>query len=201
MVILITGKSEMGRALEEKFKKEGHKVLVAEHTAAITELLDSEKKLDMLLTGLSDPKDKKDGDIISGPDWERAEALYEANVAGSLTAVQKAFPYLERGTLKRICYLNLAEGSVNASLKRDNYGLYMSACAVNMQVALLYNRMRKSGYTFRIFGMREDGDIREQAAAAYWYFTGNRSLDPESAKHTDENRLVMRDKDGREIPF
>ena len=119
----------------------------------------------------------------------------------SLTAVQKAFSYLEQGMLKRICYLNLSSGSINASGARDSYGLYMSACAVNMQVNLLYNRMRKYGYTFRIFGMEEEGDIREQASAAYWYFTENRSVDRESAKHTDENRLVMRNKDGREIPF
>lgn len=201
MVILITGKNDMSEALQKKFAEHGHRVMTAGHAEEIAVLLDGEEKLDMLVTGICHSPEEKDGDIASGPDWRRAERLYQKNAVESLAALQRAFPYLERGGLKRICYLSLLGGSINASGEKAGYGIYMSACAVNMQANLLYNRMRKLGYTFRIFGMEKEAGVGEMASAAYQYFTENRSVDPDSAKHTDENRLVMRNKDGREIPF
>lgn len=144
---------------------------------------------------------KDDADISAGPDWEKAERLYDTCVIEPLSALQKAYSCLERGSLKRICYLNPVCGSINASLEGTGYGVSMCACAVNMQVSLLFNRLRPLGYTFRLFGTRQDRDAAGQADAAYWYFVKDRSVDPESAKHEDENRLVMRDPDGREIPF
>lgn len=201
MVILMIGKGEIEKALQEKFMLEGNRVIRAGRAEEITEILAPDEGLDMLVLGQNLSVGKESGTIMSEPDWERAEQLYEENVTELLCAAQKAFSYLERGALKRICYLNAACGSINACLEEEDYGLHMSACAVNMQINILYNRMRPLGYTFRLFGWKGEEDIKEQAYAAFWYFTGNRSVDNESGKHTDENRLVMRDKDGREIPF
>jgi hypothetical protein len=201
MVILIVGNGEKEKKLEEKFALEGCSVIRAEEVVEITKLPADKRKLDMLVLGQTACAQKENRDIISGPDWQEAERLYEKNAVEALCAVQKAFPYLEQGTYKRICYLNAAEGSINASWAREDYGRWMCACAVNMQISILYNRMRPLGYTFRLFGWREEEDMKRQTNAACWYFMGNRSLDGESKKHEDENRLVMRDMDGREVPF
>lgn len=201
MVILIVGNGETEKVLQEKFTAEGHRALLSGDAEEITELLLPEEKLDMLVLGRIMPPGEDGSDIASGPDWRRAELLYEKNAAELLCAVQKAFPCLEQGSLKRICYLGAVCGSINACRGTTDYGLHMSACAVNMQINILYNRLRPLGYTFRLFGLREEGDVKEQACAACWYFMENRSVDHENEKHTDENRLVMRDMDGREIPF
>lgn len=201
MVILIVGNSEIERRLEQKFAEEGHRAVRAADAEEVTKLLGAEEKLDMLVLGGAAPAEKENGGITAKPDWERVQRLYAENAAGALCAVQKTFPCLERGTFKRICYLNPVCGSINACLTGEDFGMRMSACAVNMQVTILYNRMRPLGYTFRLFGVREEADCERQASAACWYFTRNRSVDAESARHTDENRLVMRDMDGREIPF
>lgn len=124
MVILITGKNDMSETLQKKFAEHGHRVMTAEHAEEIAVLLDGEEKLDMLVTGICHSPGEKDGDIASGPDWRRAEWLYQKNAVESLAALQRAFPYLERGGLKRICYLSLLGGSINASREKAVLLLY-----------------------------------------------------------------------------
>lgn len=220
MVILIVGESETGKKLLEKFEKAGHRVLQTADAGKTEEILSKEEQIDMfvaapsLFAGEGDKRQEPEAEtdfgnksalhigdgIASGPDWGRAEELYASCVTDTLSALQKAISRMEGG-LKRICYLNPACGSINGCLDKTDYGLHLCAAALNMQINILYNRLRPLGYTFRLFGTGA-GDLPEkEAAAAYWYFCTDRSTDPESAKHEDENRLVMRDREGREIPF
>lgn len=202
MVILIVGESETGKKLSEKFEKVGHRVLLAAAAGAMEETLSGKEQIDMFVAAPSFPvgKAREEAGVEAGPDWGRAEELYASCVTETLSALQKAMPHMEGG-LKRICYLNPACGSINGCLDKTDYGLHLCAAALNMQINILYNRLRPLGYTFRLFGTGV-GDLPEkEAAAAYWYFCTGRSTDPESAKHEDENRLVMRDREGREIPF
>lgn len=200
MVVLIVGENRISKILGEKLAGAGHRVLWAADAERLEEILAGEEQIDLFAAAPPFCPDGGAG-ITSGSDWDRTEKLYRAWVIGFLQALQKAVPYLERGALKRICYLNPACGSINACRDKADYGPHMCAAAINMQINLLHNRLRPLGYTFRLFGIREDDDSERQAAAAYWYFLGNRSIDPDSAKHEDENRLVMRDAEGREIPF
>jgi hypothetical protein len=83
----------------------------------------------------------------------------------------------------------------------------MSKAALNMSVKLLFNLLRPEGYTFRLYhpgwvrsyigggpakNMRAALEPEEAAAPALAYFLGERE---------DEERLALRDWQGREWPW
>jgi hypothetical protein len=69
-----------------------------------------------------------------------------------------------------------------------------------MAIKTTFNRLRPEGYTFRLYGVKNFGDSRECPAIAD-YCVWNRSQEEESPVHSDENRLVMRDKSEIEYPW
>lgn len=65
----------------------------------------------------------------------------------------------------------------------------------------LFNGLRPKGYTFRMY-CKDPATTPERAGEyAVEYFTRNRSNEPEPYKHSDENRLVLRDWMNIEIPW
>lgn len=210
MVVLIFGNDSLSRELNHCLACDGHRTLMTDDSGQIPALLEKENGLDMLIIGQSyqnrsdSPENIAASDnlkITDGLDYPVMEKVYDANVVQPLQAIQRAVPYMEKSSVKRICYINITGGSNNCCYDDSHYAAHMAAAAVNMQINLLFNRLRQKGYTFRLYGMDNAHRPQIQAKAAQWYFMSSRSVDSESEKHTDENRLVMRDFNGREIPW
>jgi hypothetical protein len=148
--------------------------------------------------------------IIDPPPCSRTDygallAAYESTAMALLEKTAAALPRLEKGKTRRLCFVNKLSSSVNlagsaADGSEEGGFERMAAAASNMAVMTLFNRLRPRGYTFRLYGA---GDLAGGGECAYIaeYCLRNRSLEEESARHSDENRLVMRDKYEVEYPF
>lgn len=70
-----------------------------------------------------------------------------------------------------------------------------------MAMNQLFNGLRPKGYTFRMYCKDPAAAPEREGEYAVEYFTRNRSNEPKSYKHSDENRLVLRDWMNIEIPW
>lgn len=117
MVILIVGESKIGKMLSEKLNKAGHRVIRAADAKETGEVLEREEKLDLFIAAPDFFAEREDlqadlkAGIQDGPDWRGAEKLYASCVVEPLQALQEAVLVMERGGLKRICFLNPVRGS------------------------------------------------------------------------------------------
>lgn len=142
------------------------------------------------------PKDSE-RKITDGQNFDELKKAYDINALGPLRVTAALIELLDKGELKRICTVSSVDASINGSLETANYGHAMAKAALNMQMNILFNRLRPEGYTFRLYGLRgeDDGNFIVE------YFLRDRSFEPHDPKHSDENRIVMRDRFGREIPW
>lgn len=147
-------------------------------------------------------------------DYDEMHRLYDVNALGPLRVVEALLPLTDRGELKRLCFVSSEAGSINRCVRTGWYGYNMSKTALNMAIKLLFNRLCSEGYTFRVYHpgwmrtyMRGEKSTdatlepAEAAAPALAYFLRNRAGDPHRGDRYDENRLVMRDYQGREWPW
>lgn len=110
-------------------------------------------------------------------------------------------PPLEAGQGRRICCVTTVQSSNNAARDCADYPAHVSKAPLNMAMNQLFNGLRPKGYTFRMY-CKDPAAAPERAGEyAVEYFTRNRSNEPESYKHSDENRLVLRDWMNIEIPW
>jgi NAD(P)-dependent dehydrogenase (short-subunit alcohol dehydrogenase family) len=137
--------------------------------------------------------------IAEGQDYEELRSIYDENALGLLRTVRWFLPILAAGSMKRLCFVTDAEALVNGSSVVSGFARNMSKAAANMAAAILFNRLRPEGYTFRTFC--NDASAPFAAVAAYDYFTRGRSLEAENPRHSDENRFTARDGWGRERPW
>ena len=157
--------------------------------------------LDLLIFG-----DDSDLFTHTGPIYENQEraavlGAFDFHVNGALYALHTLLPRLERGKLKRICYVTTKESSNNMCYDNESYGEHMIRVARNMQARIMMNRLRPEGYTFRVFCCCTPWKQQESGKRAAAYFLKDRSRDESNLLHSDEDRLVMRDEAGREIPW
>lgn len=77
---------------------------------------------------------------------------YETYALTPLRVVEKLLPLMEaEDGLKRICFISSHEGSVSAGGASAPIGRAMARSALHMQAKLLFNDLRRSGYTFRLY--------------------------------------------------
>ena len=138
-------------------------------------------------------------------DYSEMQRLYDVNTLGPLRVVEAFLPLMDRGSLKRLCFVSSEAGSIARAQRTAWFGYVMSKAALNMEARILFNALRPEGYTFRVY---HPGWIRsymggtkategtfepeEAAARAIPIFFGPRE---------DEDRLVMVDCDGNEWPW
>ncbi|HEY5561443.1 MAG TPA: SDR family NAD(P)-dependent oxidoreductase [Clostridiaceae bacterium] len=152
--------------------------------------------------------------ISMGLDYSEMERVFNVNTLGPLRVVEAFLPLTDKSAMKRLCFVSSESGSINNSNRQDNYGYCMSKAALNMNVMMMFNRLRPEGYTFRLyhpgwvrgymFGKKsEEGNLEPSEAAipAITYFLRDRCRDPHDSKRTDEDRLVLRDWLGRELSW
>jgi NAD(P)-dependent dehydrogenase (short-subunit alcohol dehydrogenase family) len=124
-------------------------------------------------------------------------AAYRANTIAPLMLINGFLPLLERGKGKRICVVTLAASSINLCSGQYLTDM-MSRAPLNMAMTQLYNHLRPSGYTFRMY-CRNPSDAPDKWAVDY--FLRNRRYEPHDLKHSDEERIVLRDWTGTEVPW
>ncbi len=135
------------------------------------------------------------GDAI---DYGALLNAYDHNCVGPLRVIHTFLPLLDQGDGKRICVVTTKDSSNNSCCDIDNYYNRVSRAPLNMALTQLYNGLRPDGYTFRLYCKdTRDGNDRW----AIDYFTRARSYEPESLRHSDEERIVLRDWMAREIPW
>lgn len=152
----------------------------------------------------------EDGKVGGGRDYEAILNVLSENVNGNLETVRAALPFLEKGEKKRIALLSDKAASVAASGENQDYAYLMSQAALRMVEKILFNKLRKDGYTFRCYGLdKEDekntGDNTVQNCSGITpadYFLMNFSYCvTEPACHNEEDRFVMRDHRLLDVPF
>lgn len=143
--------------------------------------------------------------IRESQDYAEMQRLYDINALGPLRVVEAFLPLMDRGTLKRLCFVSSEAGSITRAERTSWFGYCMSKAALNMQIKLLFNALQPEGYTFRVYhpgwvrsyiggtkNLEADLEPEESAARAFPVFLGQRA---------DEDRLVMVDHAGNEWPW
>lgn len=133
-------------------------------------------------------------------DYPEMHRLYDVNALGPLRMVETCLPLMERGTLKRLCFISSEAGSITRAERTNWFSYCMSKAALNMAVKLLFNDLHPAGYTFRVYHpgnvhtyMNATGNMDSQEAAdrAISILLGTR----------DEDQLALIDHEGREWPW
>ena len=138
-------------------------------------------------------------------DYPEMHRLYDVNSLGPLRMVEAFLPLMERGTLKRLCFISSEAGSITRAERTNWFSYCMSKAALNMAVKLLFNDLHPAEYTFRVY---HPGWVRS-------YMSGkkemNATFEPEEAAgfaipillgaREEEDRLVMVDHEGKEWPW
>jgi NAD(P)-dependent dehydrogenase (short-subunit alcohol dehydrogenase family) len=143
--------------------------------------------------------------IQEAQDYDEMHRMYNVNAVGPLRVIDAFLPLIAAGAMKRLCFVSSESGSINRCERDAWYGYCMSKTALNMAVSMLFNRLRSEDYTFRVYhpgwirsymgGEKNDRahlEPEEAALPAIAYFLRDRA---------DEDRLVMRDWQGREWPW
>lgn len=181
-------------------------VASAESVGAARDAVAAEaQSLDMLINNAGVATRTNPLTIRENPDYDEMHRLYDVNTLGPLRTVEAFLPLLDRGSLKRLCFVSSEAGSVAASQRNSWFAYCMSKAALNMAIKNLFNDLRPQGYTFRVYhpgwvrsymgGLKNDNadlEPREAAGYAIPFFTSSRD---------DEDRLVLIDYRGREWPW
>ncbi|WP_172255604.1 hypothetical protein [Saccharibacillus deserti] len=142
---------------------------------------------------------------------------YETYALTPLRAVERLLPRMNaEGGLKRICFISSREGSISVGEAHMPIGRAMAHTALHMQAKLLFNDLRREGYTFRLY----DPGLRPKLSGGSNPQTGSSASDSpmtplsapiaESARfaaglfanpHANEDRLVLTGSRGEEWPF
>ncbi len=144
---------------------------------------------------------------IAGGAEDNADAwkqVFQVNVLGPLRMTEAFLALLRRGK-KRICVYSSEAGSITTQPREDGFVYSMSKTAVNMEMRLMFNRLRREGFTFRIYhpgwvrsymsGVRSREGVyepEESSASAYLQFVTDRPC---------EDVLLMMDVKGEIWPF
>ncbi|OGO06843.1 MAG: hypothetical protein A2Y73_03290 [Chloroflexi bacterium RBG_13_56_8] len=147
-------------------------------------------------------------------DYADMHRMYDINALGPLRVVEAFLPLTDRSSMKRLCFVSSEAGSINRCERQVGYGYRMSKAALNMAVSILFNILRPEGYTFRLYqpgwmrsymlGSKSTEGVlepEESAVPAVAYFLRDRAVDLHNDARSDEDRLVMRDHQGREWPW
>ena len=166
----------------------------------VEQLTQLEGRLDLLLFGAGSPE--ADGVIGSGHDTAQLLDCVSDAIYGMQEAVEAMLPLLRKSTMKRIGMITYRCSSIGYCENRKDFGRHMSLAGLNMEGKLFFNRLRPEGFTFRWYCAQEEETSGEEGICAAEYMKLGLCCDEkEPYIHSDENRLVMRDRHFREIPW
>ncbi|MCL2664151.1 MAG: hypothetical protein FWE82_00915 [Defluviitaleaceae bacterium] len=137
--------------------------------------------------------------VSSGIDPDAIMDAVRRHVSEPLKKLEEVLPYLERGGLKRICFLSGASASVNMNAETSGYGYNMSKAALHNALMIIKNRLGKEGYTFRLYDPMANS--LPHTAADYFLKGLGKQHGNEIYGQNEERRLTLRDALGREWPW
>ena len=172
-----------------------------QHLDEISRYLAKTMTPDMVIffTGKEQGADR--GSIKGGLDYDEILRIYEQNTVLFLRIIEVLHGPMRKSQLKRICLVSNSLSSINQNRSAGGYGFNMSLAALNSLMYMLANLKRPEGFTFRLLCADDAERIPNAAGNAVAYFLRNRAYMPRRQDQGDENRLVLRDLYGREIPF
>ena len=176
--------------------------------SARDEVLKTTESLDMLISNAALMDTVKCSLYEPPMDLEAVWNSFNVNALGPLRLAETFLPLLDRGFLKRLCFVSSEVSSIVLMKHRSDFTFPypMSKTALNMGVRLLHNHLFGQGYTFRLF---HPGWMKRRAQDGSLSLTA--LYDPDfiggiAAKYfvtplRDEHRLVMTDYNGYEWTF
>lgn len=203
VILVIENGNAHAQAAGAELKAQGHAVYACANypdeakLAELSEAIGSDGgALDLLLFG-APATGEPDGVIGSGHDDAKLLDLLTGAIYGMEHTVESLLPLLRRSETKRIGMITEAASSIGYCEDRADFGHHMALAGLNMAGRILFNRLRPEGFTFRWYCADGEGGVR---AARYMQL--GLCYDPkEPYTHSEENRLVMRDRKLREIPW
>ena len=135
-----------------------------------------------------------DGEIGTGHDFDRMEAVLSEKLFAMKHCVDSAIPFMREGG-KRIAFLTSAASSVFMCTDCSQFAEHMLLAAVNMLAKMTFNRLRPMGFTVRCFAPSAGMTAGQYILQDFCYDAN------EPAIHSEENRLVMRNGAFVEIPW
>ncbi|GGO02949.1 SDR family NAD(P)-dependent oxidoreductase [Saccharibacillus kuerlensis] len=170
--------------------------------------------IDLLINNAGVITDKNEDSIRVPQDYDDILRMYQINSLGPIRMTEAFLPLLERGELKRLCYVSSEAGSIGKAERTAWFGYCMSKAALNRGVRMLFDQLSPDGYTFRLYhpgwlrtymsGERNteaELEASESAEPALEYFLGSTLPWDEKPHAIDDTELVMRDWQGREWPW
>lgn len=139
-------------------------------------------------------------------DLDHVWRSFRVNALGGLTLTSVFKPLLDKGTMKRLCFVSSEVSSISMMNRDRGFAYPMSKSSLNMAVRMIHNDLFRQGYTIRLYhpgwmqrvmldGSRVEGaaiDPDLSAECAFKYFT---------EPLIDEHRLVMVDYLGNEWAY
>ena len=142
--------------------------------------------------------------VIGDDSREGMERVFNINAFGPLRVTEAFLPLMRSGE-KRLCFFSSEAGSISLLHRTEGYAYCASKTMLNMAVKLMFNDLRASGFTFRLYhpgwvrtymhGKKSEQGVyepEESAAAAFRQFTGSAVC---------EDVLMMTDIKGEYWPF
>jgi NAD(P)-dependent dehydrogenase (short-subunit alcohol dehydrogenase family) len=171
----------------------------AQAVAAITD------HLDLLINNAGVYSPNASRSIRDGQDYREIHRMYDINALGPLRVVEAFLPLMDRGSLKRLCFVSSEAGCIQRSKRKDTYGYTMSKVALNMAVKTLFNHLHPEGYTFRLYhpGWMKSymSGTKNMKAAIEPAESAVKALPLFLDAHENEDRLVLIDNQGNEWPW
>ncbi|MBE5815403.1 MAG: SDR family NAD(P)-dependent oxidoreductase [Clostridiales bacterium] len=131
-------------------------------------------------------------------------AAFQVNALGPLRMVEAFLPLMQQGK-KRLCTFSSETGVISLMQRVKDFPYCLSKAALNMEMHMLFQKLRPEGYTFRLFhpgwvksymsGQKStvgDFEPEEAAPVAYRYFVSDDEI---------EDVLILRDIQGQYWPF
>lgn len=222
--LLYNGDKPEARLAASQLSEKGYRILSVKAEDMTEEAWKEQEEhaLDLLVLCPDTDFGQQDNAAGTGRDYDALAAFIADRIYDIHACIQRCIPMLEKGEDKRIVILTRACSSINWCRDTADFAGHMILTGVNMQAKLLFNRLHPQGFTVRCYagadgnsGRYADGDAAcstipknvtettraggigpgEYALLDFCYDAG------EPAVHSDENRLVMRDRFYREIAW
>jgi len=171
-------------------------------------LLKKTDSLDMLISNAALMGNVKCNLYESPMNLEAVWTSFNVNALGPICLVESLLPLLDKGKMKRLCFVSSEVSSITLMKHRGDspYPYPMSKTSLNMGVRLLHNQLYAHGYTFRLFHpgwmkrRMQDGSLSAEALYDPDYI-GDIAAKYFEAPLRDEHRLVMVDYCGYEWTY
>lgn len=163
--------------------------------AAALEAIEKEGRLDYLVVQATHGGENVQA--LGMLDYQDLSRVFDRGVNSTHALVEAMLPFLRQGK-KRLGLITSAATSTREPKETKDFAFAMTQAGLHMLWKLYFNKLRPEGFTFRVFCPTKDGS----GLCAGQYMQMDFCYDArEEYIHSEENRIVMRDGQMREISW